>query len=60
MFVVENWAWPQWTVIISSLITISLGIGFHGKKTTTTRSVGASFIAIPIMVAILAFGGFFA
>lgn len=49
MFVMENWGWPQWTMIIILLLSLSFGIGSHGEKNINRASSG--FLSIGLFVA---------
>ena len=59
VIIVGNWGWPQWTLVVLALLSLVFGIGKHGEIEHHENSIGIILFAEAVIVAILAFGGFF-
>lgn len=58
MPITSNWGWPQWAMIILTLLSLIQSIRLHNRE--ITNSAKSAFASLSVMSLILYGGGFFA
>lgn len=56
----SSWGWPQWVVLGYVAFGLLLYAALNGKPRIGVHNFPAHLVEYAIMVAVLAFGGFFA